>query len=730
MRKIAIIALFVSLCSCFMAQNRYADSLHKILKLHPNDTIGAKVLNNLSTSAGDNGDYRASFKYGMESLNLAKKLNFYKCQTSAMSNIGNAYMFLGEYDSALIYHNSAIELQRKIKDIAGIARSYSNIGNVYQYQGKFDKAIANGKKTLAFCESNGLIEMTVDSYINLSNSYFYIGERGKTLEYLFKALSISEKNKLSSELSCLNNIGVVYAEQKDYPNSLKYFERALDLNKKIGRKVGIANSYANLGGIYMYLKEFDKAIDYAKKAIALDREMGVRSSIANGLGNLAGMYLDKKDYDTAMAYARESFRMYEELGQPEGLANMNVIISKVYTSTGKFKEAEPYAIKSLELSKEIGLLSGIREAELQLSDIYSALKRTDQALQHYKQFVRYRDSLTNSENTRDITQKEMNYEFGKQMEKEKAEQEKKDIENELLQKQQRIVIFSVIAGLILVLVFSLFLYKRFKLTQKQNEIIISKNSQIEEQNKEIIDSITYAKRLQDAILPNIDSIKNILPETFVLYKPKAIVAGDFYWAEKIGDEFFIAAADSTGHGVPGAIVSVVCSNALNRSVKEFHLTDTGKILDKTRELVLETFEKSSENVKDGMDISLLSINLKTKKVFWSGANNSLWYIQNNEIKEIKADKQPIGLSDGPKPFTRHTINNAEGCSFYLFTDGFADQFGGPNGKKFKYKQFSDLILHNSHLNMTEQMNVINTSFTNWKGELEQVDDVCVIGIKL
>ena len=257
-----------------------------------------------------------------------------------------------------------------------------------------------------------------------------------------------------------------------------------------------------------------------------------------------------------------------------------------------------------------------------------------------------------------------------------------------------------------------------------------KSNTIKIQNKDIIDSINYAKRLQDAILPQKKFIDQCVSQNFIYYKPKDIVAGDFYWAEKIEEKFFIAAADSTGHGVPGAMVSVVCSNALNRTIKEFKLTETGKILDKTRDLVLETFEKSASEVKDGMDISLLCIDSKNKCIFWSGANNPLWYIQDAELKEIKADKQPIGKTDFPKPFTTHEIEYKENTTFYLFTDGLADQFGGPNGKKFKYKQFSDLLIKNNNLSQKQQADIINKAFSDWKGDLEQVDDVCVIGIKL
>ncbi|HVA97897.1 MAG TPA: GAF domain-containing protein [Bacteroidia bacterium] len=254
--------------------------------------------------------------------------------------------------------------------------------------------------------------------------------------------------------------------------------------------------------------------------------------------------------------------------------------------------------------------------------------------------------------------------------------------------------------------------------------------EIEQKNKDITDSINYAKRIQQAILPSDEQFRSYFPDSFILFKPKDIVAGDFYWMQEINNTIFVAAADCTGHGVPGAMVSVVCSNALNRAVKEFHLTDTGKILDKVTDLILETFEKSTTDVKDGMDISLLAINKKTKQIKWSGAYNVLWYFQNNKLHEIKADKQPIGKSDHRNPFTTHKITYHPGTIFYLFTDGYADQFGGPNGKKFKYKQLEGKVLDNSNKDLNIQKRFLNKIFEKWKGNLEQVDDVTILGIRI
>lgn len=268
-----------------------------------------------------------------------------------------------------------------------------------------------------------------------------------------------------------------------------------------------------------------------------------------------------------------------------------------------------------------------------------------------------------------------------------------------------------------------------KVKERTREVVEQKQL-VEEKQKEILESISYARRIQEAILPPEELIAADIPQSFILYMPKDLVAGDFYWSEKIADTFLIAAADSTGHGVPGAMVSVVCSNALNRAVKEFRLNEPGKILDKTRELVLETFEKSYSDVKDGMDISLLAINRKTKRVNWSGANNPLWYVNSSGIQELKASKQPIGKSDVLHPFASHNIPYEAGSWFYLFTDGYADQFGGPKGKKFKYKAFMDLVQEASSLPAKAQSALLLKRFLEWKQDLDQVDDVCIIGIQL
>jgi serine phosphatase RsbU (regulator of sigma subunit) len=259
---------------------------------------------------------------------------------------------------------------------------------------------------------------------------------------------------------------------------------------------------------------------------------------------------------------------------------------------------------------------------------------------------------------------------------------------------------------------------------KQKEI----EELIREKNNDILASINYARRIQNAILPSENFISQNLTDHFILYKPKDIVAGDFYWMEIVDEVVFIAAADCTGHGVPGAMVSVVCSNALNRAVKEFALRDPGLILDKTRELVIETFGNSSDEIQDGMDISLLVIDRINSVVKWSGGNNPLLYCAGNEIHEVLPDKQPVGNFINSQPFKTNLIPLEGECIFYLFTDGYADQFGGEKGKKFTYRRFKEQLTQISGKPLCEQRIILQNVFSEWKQNIDQLDDVTVIGI--
>ena len=309
----------------------------------------------------------------------------------------------------------------------------------------------------------------------------------------------------------------------------------------------------------------------------------------------------------------------------------------------------------------------------------------------------------------------------------------------------RIVIIGVIA--LLIISFVRYREQRYKVRQAKLEVMVSERTKeavnateraetqkqlVERKNKEILDSISYAKRIQAAMMPTEDYLHEKFKEIAIFYKPKDIVAGDFYWFEESEDLKMIAVADCTGHGVPGAMVSVVCYNALNRSVREYGLTDPGQILDKTKEIILSELSRNDENVKDGMDISLVVFDKKSNEIRWSGANNPLWLVSSasKELVEVKADKQPIGVHILSKSFTTHRMMLNSGDVLVLFTDGFADQFGGASGKKFKSANLKRLISENSTISMESFEKRLTTTFDEWMGDEEQVDDVCVIALRV
>lgn len=260
--------------------------------------------------------------------------------------------------------------------------------------------------------------------------------------------------------------------------------------------------------------------------------------------------------------------------------------------------------------------------------------------------------------------------------------------------------------------------------------VAEQKTKLEHQNKEVTDSINYAQRIQKAILPSHRLIESYLPKSFVVYLPKDIVSGDFYWVDKKDNKVFFAVADCTGHGVPGAMMSVIGQNALNRVINEFGISKPSEILDKLSVLVEEAFSKSGSDVRDGMDIALCALNTTTNKLEYAGANNALYIFNNHEFREIKANKQPIGRFESKVNFVNHEINLTTGDSIYLFSDGIADQFGGPEGKKYKYKRVKELFLQNHLKSQSEQKNNIITEFVKWKGKNEQIDDVCIMGVKV
>lgn len=622
------------------------------------------------------------------------------------SNPDSSYYF------ALLELKLAKTLSNKKEKLRWQGKALNNIGISYQCKSDFPNALDNQFKSLKLKEQLGDKKEIAICFVYIGNIYYSLSELQKSLKYYVRGLKLF-KNLQDKEgiAGSFLNISSIYIDQKDYKKALNYQLQSLQFFKELKDNRGLAYTYGDIGRIYFELANYIKALDFQLKSLALKKMLDDQQGIAYSLGSIGDIYYQKKEFDLSLEYLLKSVRLCQKIGSLDSEEDFQRTIYKIYKKTGK----------------------------------------SEKALWHYERYILLKDSIFKAENQKQILLKDMDYEFEKKQAIATAKQEKKDALVKKEKQRQNSILFSVLIGLLLVAIFTVFLYNRFRITHRQKSIIEQQKQIVDEKNselnlqyeeiehqkqvieihqQEIIDSITYAKHIQDAILPPTNLILEKLPETFVLYKPKDIVAGDFYWMEELNDTILIAVADCTGHGVPGAMVSVVCSNALNRAVKEFHLMDTGKILDKVTDLVIETFEKSNSDVKDGMDISLLSIHKKTKEMHWSGANNPLWYFDSTGFQEIVPDKQPIGKNDLRKSFTSHRIEYSSPSTFYLFTDGFADQFGGPKGKKYKYRQLEETLSQVSMEKVEIQLQKLDQAFQEWKGDLEQVDDVCVIGIKI
>lgn len=707
-----------------------ADSLIKVIETAQNDTNKVNTLNLLSRELLNTGNYDGSVEHAKKSILIAKKINFEKGKADAYNNLGIIYFYQGDYQQSLENYFISLKIRKESGDQQGIATSYNNIGIIYDYQGNYPEAL---------------------------NAFF------KALKMTEKLLSQARKQKNADKIklsnqgiaNAYNNIGNIYASQTKNAEALKNYESCLRIMKEIGDPKGIATCYNNIGLIYSEEKEFEKALISFDSSLQISNEIGDKRAVATIYNNIGFIYAQQRKYTETLQNYFESLKMREELGDKWGIASCYSNIGNVYVNQNKVREGREWLVKALQLSRKIGSKESIENSYMGLSKADSLSGDFKNAYTNYRMYIIYRDSILNEESKEKSMQANLQYQFDKKaaedsivfakkseiqsiaLEKKNIEVEKQEAELQAGRSRQ----YMLYGGLGLVLLFAGFMYNRFKITQKQKQTIEEQKIIVEEKSKEILDSINYAKRIQEAIIPSTKMMEEHLKNGFVFFKPKDVVSGDFYWLEKTTDAIFLAVADCTGHGVPGAMVSVVCHNALNRSVREFGLTETGKILDKTKELVLEQFDKGEEDVKDGMDISLCKfkiLNNATISIQWSGANNPLWYSENGIIKEIKADKQAVGKGDQSVRFTSHTINLPKGSALYFFTDGYADQFGGPKGKKLMYKRFKELLDEIHEKEMNQQKTILEDYFNSWrlwnvkeggKG-IEQVDDVCVIGVRI
>ncbi|CAG7580738.1 MAG: Photosystem I assembly protein Ycf3 [uncultured marine phage] len=604
-----------------------------------------------------------------------------------------------EYSESIAGFEKSLEFETDKEKRAEI---YHYIGISYYMVGIYDKAIQNVSKNLELNKSMGNEKEVGDAYNNLGIIYEVQGENKLALKFFNKSLEYCEKldDTLSIPAS-LNNIACVKINLNQNEDALVDLHRALKLNIQNDDKYGIMLNYRNIGNVYNNMEIMDMAIKYHKKSLEISKEMEDKESISAAYQTLGHDFIITGDYDSSIYYSN----------------------------------------KSLEISKELGFLYYESTAYENMSISYENSGNYKKALSNYKEYSAIKDSLESEDNKRYSSYLEVKYETSekeKQLLNMENDNKLKNIKIEEARTKNNLLVF-IISIVLVSIILIVILYRKTKNSLRENIII---SSELKNRNKDMTDSINYSKNIQTGILSSEDKFKKNVPNSFILFKPKDIVSGDFYWTLNEGNKQYFAAVDCTGHGVPGAMMSIIGHTGLTRSIRESSLESTSDILNELNLVVSNTFDKE-QGIKDGMDLSLCMIDKDTNILKCSMANNPVYIVRDKNSKElkypkvifedkilykVKADKQYIGCGEVYQ-FTEHEIQLEEGDMIYIFSDGFADQFGGERGKKYKYGKFQKKLIEISDLKESFQKSILERELNDWKGDQEQIDDVLVIGVK-
>ncbi len=642
------------------------------------------------------------------------------------------WISIGCYSQTLSYKDSVSIILTESKDSLTAAGKLHRLA--LRHSSDYDFTVSTLKKAVYLYQRASDYEEVIACRMDLFNILINQRHKQESFEQLVLARKAAQKHKDKKWLmSILFNFGVFFNSEQEYQDALPYFYDAYQIAVEVQDSAYMPRSLVWIGVVYYYLNQLDSAKTYYQKALDLAKAKKDTPSIAYAIQNIGFIYKEKNNFDEAYRQYKKSLKLFFKINDSAAINHTYMVLAEILQLSHKIDEAILMCDTCIMLAKKRKALSYLVNCTDDLAENYAIKGDYDKAYNFQRQYSIYKDSLVTLEKAKELQDAVVKYK-SEQMKLEYENlklQKKRDEEKALMaQRKKNQIIGSIGVFLGIVIVFSLIMANRYRLIKSQKQIIENQKQLVEQKNKEVTDSIRYAKRIQTAILPPERIIKEHLPQSFVFYKPKDIVSGDFYWLETIGNQVFFAVADCTGHGVPGAMVSVVCSNAFSKAVIEEQLYLPGKILSRAKHLIVERFARSGENIYDGMDISLCVLNKDTLELQWSGANNPLYIIRSGDLMELKPDKQPVGKSDVSKPFTTHTVQLQPGDTLYLFTDGFADQFGGPKGKKFKYKPFKELLIAISTKPMSEQQQILHDTFEKWKGNLEQVDDVCIFGVRI
>ncbi len=695
--------LFLFVFSFTNAQKAKIDSLLNVIET-AKDTNLVAALNDVAFRYGKLGDFENGLAYSEKALTSAEKIGNRKGIATAYRNYGVIYKNMANYPKSLEFHNNALEISTQDKDKKSIAASLNNIANIYYLQSDFPKA----------------------------------------LEVHFKSLKIKEEigDKKGIAVS-LNGVASIYYLQKNFDKAMEFYLKSAKLREENGDRAGVGLVYNNIGGIFKDKKQYKEADSCFLKALTIQKELGEINSYSNTLNSRAGNYFIQGKYAEARLCFQEALPIQEKNNDKFGIATSHNNLGYICLMEGDYNKSDSYLTEALKLAKEIGLKDLIKEIYFNFSLLKQKQGNYQQAFYFQGLFIEMKDSVYNENSTKLIAEMNTKYDTEKK-ELLISALEKDKIVSELEISKQKNFQYSLMGFSALFVILAIVLFIGFYFKKKANKQLEVQKTEIEiqktivdEKNKDITDSINYAKRIQSAILPSIESIQASLPNSFIFYQPKDIVSGDFYWVAEKGSRLIIAIADCTGHGVPGAFMSMIGNDILTQIVIEKGITKPNLILTNLHDGVRKSLKQdtSTSNTKDGMDIAIISFEINNfENVEFAGALRPLWIVKKDakEITEMKGDKHSIGgaYSSDTREFTNHELKLSTGDSIYLTTDGYADQFGGEQGKKMMTKNMKELLLSIQAKKLDEQKSILEKSFSSWKRNREQVDDVLVFGVRI
>lgn len=678
-------------------------------------------------------------------------------------------------DSSISFANKALIKAKKMNFKKGMADAYSNISDALYYKGEYKTAIKNIQEAINLYETENIVNGLIDSYISLGQTWKELGDLPKSMDNYLLALKAAEKVKEDNRIGrTMIAIGVLLLDQGKYDEALKYSKNALPHLKKANVKSSIANAYARIGNVFGNKENpkynNDSTLFYYKISLELFTEANIPRGIGVIYNNIASIYIDQGETDKAIECYKKAFEIRNKLGDQNGMAIILNNMGSVYKGLKQYNLALKYLNQSLKISIKISKPEQTIDNYNNIASCYEALGDYKNAYYYKNLYLSYKDSLFNDNNSRLITEMQTKYETEKKekeielLNQNKIVSDQKDKEQQEKLLLQKYIIYGSIIVIIIVLSLSFFLLRLFfqkrsankllkeqniEITQQKEEIITQRDEieaqrdlvtkqkdHIEEIHEEVTSSIRYAQRIQDAVLPSNEQLNEILKEYFIIYKPCNIVSGDFYWVTRLKNWILFCVADCTGHGVPGGFMSMLGISFLNEIVRKDEVTNASEILNHLRDYMILSLKQKGhiEEQKDGLDIGLCAINTDSMLLQYAGAYNSCYILRKQlsevTLHEIKGDKMPIAIHQHMESFNLNEYQLLKDDCIYLFSDGFADQFGGPKRKKYLANNLRNTLKNINNLDFLNQKNKLEEIFSVWKGDYNQVDDVTVLGIKI